>query len=457
MKKITSGEKVAYSFALVLAALFLSMAILAAVLFHALSGAEKELIGYRTDAEIELSELEKEKNELTKQTAELQHRLELAEKTKAELERRVGETEAALKELETSFGDTDALYAKLSSQLADLKASLLIKDEEIASLKEELQTLTSSYGADINEQYRIVSELVALLKEGAPMNRVETPVLDEDGNPVLDENGTPTVEVTYVYPRISLYYEDIERGYRYRFRDSFVYDASSTTMVPYALSILQAASDEQKEYDRQLAEYVATHGPTETLPDFDRTYDLSAYFTYTEEKYRPGTGVIKDGEFGIQYTYEELFEKLLTYQDQVAYAELKATYGSTLYETLLRSLGTVSLKGDNTGATVTDLAAILKATYTFTESNQTYATLMGDAMKSSVHTVVIGNGVSPKEIAHMSGWSEKGYHDMAIVYDTHPYVLVVMTDMTTGGEEVNAYLQKVVALIDDLHETFGAP
>ena len=456
MKKITAGEKAAYTFSLMLTALFVSMAILAAVLFHSLSVTEKKLADYRTDAEVRLSDLEREKNELTKKESELEQRLELAEKTKAELERRIGEAEAELKELETSFGDTDALYAKLTSQLAELKASLVTKEEEITSLKEELRTLTGSYGADINEQYRILSELTELLREGAPMNRVETAVLNADGTPALNADGTPLYEVSYVYPRISLYYEDIGRGYRYRYQDSFLYDASSCTMVPYALSILQAASTEQQEYDRKLAEYIAANGSTDTLPDFDRIYDLSAYFTYTEDKYRPGSGVIKDGEFGIQYTYEELFEKLVTYQDRVAYAELKSTYGNTLYETLLRSLGTVSLKGENNSATVTDLAAVMKAVYSFTESNATYAGLLGDAMKESVHTVVIGSGVSPKEIAHISGWSESVYHDAAIVYDTHPYVLVIMTDMAEGGDEVNAYLQKLVALIDDLHETFGA-
>lgn len=456
MKKITAGEKAAYLFSLALAILFISMTVLAIVLFHTLSLTEKELADYRTDAEIGLSDLEKQKNELTRQAAELKNRIELAEKTRAELERRVGEAEAELKALEASFGNTDALYGKLNAQVTELKGSLAAKDEEIASLKKELEALNQTYGADLNEQYRIVTELATLLREGAPMNRVETPVMNTDGTPALNENGDPVTEVSYVYPKISIYYEDIARGYRYRFNDSIVYPAADCSVAPYALSILQAASEEQQEYDRKLAEYVAAHGPADVLPDFDRTYDLSKYFTYTEEKYRPGAGIIKDSEFGVQFTYEELFEKLLQYQDEVAYAELKATYGSTLYENLLRSLGTVSLKGDSNTATVTDLALIMKTIHTFTETSAPYAPLLQDAMMSSVHTVMIGNGVSPKEIAHMNGWDEGAYHDMAIVYDTHPYVLVIMTDMDEGGEEVNTYLQKVAALIDELHETFDA-
>ena len=73
---------------------------------------------------------------------------------------------------------------------------------------------------------------------------------------------------------------------------------------------------------------------------------------------------------------------------------------------------------------------------------------------SSIHTVMIGYGVSPKKIAHKYGWDTNAYHDMAIVYDEHPYVLVFMSNMDQGGSQVNAYIQKVVSLIDDFHENF---
>ncbi|MBQ4065947.1 MAG: serine hydrolase, partial [Clostridia bacterium] len=96
----------------------------------------------------------------------------------------------------------------------------------------------------------------------------------------------------------------------------------------------------------------------------------------------------------------------------------------------------------------------MKEIYRFTESSAAYASFMKETMMSSAHTITIGYGVSPKKIAHKYGWDTDAYHDMAIVYDEHPYVLVVMSDMDAGGEAVNQYVQKVVRLLDDLHENF---
>ena len=43
---------------------------------------------------------------------------------------------------------------------------------------------------------------------------------------------------------------------------------------------------------------------------------------------------------------------------------------------------------------------------------------------------------------------------MAIVYDEHPYLLVIMTDMDAGGNEANSYIQKLASLVDGIHGNF---
>lgn len=455
MKKITVSEKAAYTVSLVMLALFLSVSILAGVLFSVLASTEDDYASYRTEAEIKLSDLEKKKNQMNAKAAELTGQLELAEKTRAELERRIGEAETELRELEESFGNTDELYKRLNDELKALNKSLTEKNEEIAALKQDIDDLSKQSGADLNRQFALLSEIQRLLSEGAPMNRVETPLLHEDGTPIVGADGLPQMEVSYVYPKLSLYYEDIERGYVYRWNADAVYPSSGCEKASFALSVLQAASAEQAEYDRRLAEYIASNGPTEVLPGFTRKYDLGKIFTYTEDKYVAGSGVIKDAEFGVQYTYEELFRMLLLYGDSVAFHELKATYGTTLHTKLLSTLGTTTMKNNTAKASAGDLSLVMKEIYRFTESGAPYTDFMKENLMNSIHTVMIGYGVSPKKIAHHYGWDEGAYHDMAIVYDTHPYVLVIMSDMDGGGDEVNAYWQKVVSLIDDLHESFG--
>ncbi len=454
MRKLTTNEKVAFGIAGVILLLFAGAAVIAGLLFHMLNDTERDFSDYRTKTEIWLSNLEKEKNQGSTALTEMKQQLALAEKSKTELENQIGQAEAALKKMEEYFVDKDALYRELSAELASLKETLNEKQTEIDGLKNDIRELEQIYSVDLNRQMEILAELEKLLTEGAPMNKVETPLLNADGTPMLGDDGRPAVEIRYVYPKLAVYYEDIGRGYRYGWNENLSFYSASCVKAPFALSILQEASEEKAEYDLLLAEYIAQNGPVDALPDYEWKFNFDKVFTYTKDSYKPGSGVIKNEEYGVQYTYYELFQKMLRYSDNVAFHELKDCYGTSRLKKLAKDLGTKAMKNNVYQATAADLGKSMKAIYQFIESDAAYAPLMRDALKSSIHTVMIGYGVSPKKIAHKYGWDTEAYHDMAIVYDKHPYVLVVMSDMDSGGNKVNEYLQKVVALLDDLHENF---
>ena len=99
MKNLTVHEKAAYSLTAAMAALFLATAILAGALMGMLGDTEKEYSNYRTDNEIELSDLEKKKNELNAKLSDINNRIELAERSKSELEAKIWQTETELNEL----------------------------------------------------------------------------------------------------------------------------------------------------------------------------------------------------------------------------------------------------------------------------------------------------------------------------------------------------------------------
>ena len=454
LKKMTGNEKVAVAVSAVLLVLFIGAAVLAAVLFRELASTESDFSEYRSRTEIELSELEKKKNAAGVSLTELQSQLALAEKTKDELEFRIRETEEELEKLRTSFSDTDQLYRQLTQQLEELQGTLLEKQTEIDGLRADVRELEKIYSVNLNRQIEIVKELEVLLTDGAPMNAVETPVLDEEGVPMIGEDGEPVVEIHYEYPRIAVYYEDLGRGYRYEWNGDISFNSASCVKAPFALAILKEASAERAEYDRQLAEYIAVNGPVEVLPDYTPKFDFDQIFTYTEKDYKAGSGVIKDADFGTEYTYLELIRLMLKNSDNVAFAKLRDVYGVSSTKSLAKSLGTKAMKSNMYNASAADLGKVMRAIYEFTESDAAYASFMKETMRSSIHTVMIGYGVSPKKIAHKYGWDTDAYHDMAIVYDAHPYVLVFMSDMDSGGSEVNTFVQKVVGLIDDLHENF---
>ncbi len=424
MKKLTVHEKAAYSLTAAMTALFLVTVILALALMGMLSKTEDELSRYRTNTEIELFDLEKKKNELNLKLSEISNQIELAERSKLNLENKIRQTETELNELKNSIGNTDERYKKLNAQLNELQAELKTKENEIAVLNSQIAEVTKTYGADINKQYEILKQIYELL-ENPPMGSAA----------------------------ISIYYEDLDRGYTLKINENLKYPSAGCLRTPFALSVLIAASDEMADYEKKLVEYEALHGPTDELPGYKFKYDLSRIFTYTEDKLVGGAGIIKDSEFGTEYTHKELFEAYLRYGDTIAENELTRVYGTALRKNFLANIGTTVMKSDPSQATARDLALIIKQAYLFCESDSYYAEMMKESMSKGVHNVMLAPGIAGSSVIHGSGWDEGAYHDMVAVDGEHPYVLVFMSNMTSNNE-VNSYINKLATLIDSLHKTF---
>lgn len=424
MKDLTVHEKAAYSLTAAMAALFLATAILAGALMGMLGDTEKEYSRYRTNNEIELSDLEKKKNELNSKLSDINNRIELAERSKAELENKIWQTETELNELKNSIGNSDQTYKKLNDQLTTLKAELSAKEAEITVLNNQISEISKAYGTNINKQYDILKQIYALLE-----------------NPAVKG------------AKISLYYEDLDRGYTLKINESTKYPSAGCLRTPFALSVLIAASNEMADYEKKLAEYEATHGTTDGFPTYKFKYDLSRMFTYTEDKAVSGSGIIKDSEFGTEFSHKELFEAYLKYGDAVAEKELTKVYGTSLRKNFLANIGTVAMKADPNQATATDLALIMKQAYAFCESDAYYASMMKESMMKGVHNVMITPGIVGRDVIHGSGWADGAYHDMAAVDGEHPYVLIFMSDMT-NNDTVNKYINKLASLINELHNTF---
>jgi len=148
----------------------------------------------------------------------------------------------------------------------------------------------------------------------------------------------------------------------------------------------------------------------------------------------------------VQYT--------LLHSDNIAFAQLRKMFGYTEYYAMARSLG---VKGSSQGfmkLSADDCGIFMEAIHAFTEENETYGALMKNAMLESNYPVMITPGVYPSKCAHKYGWDEDSYHDMGIVYDEHPYILVIMTDYDDGGSVVNSYIWSVVRAVNSIHKTF---
>jgi hypothetical protein len=156
-------------------------------------------------------------------------------------------------------------------------------------------------------------------------------------------------------------------------------------------------------------------------------------------------------EDGATLTWGELIEYTLRYSDNIAFKEIRDLWGYTYF---YNTVGALGLKGSSSGfmqLTAEDCVVFLKALYEYFDTESEYANLMRDNMVISAHTVIIPCCYQTGTVAHKYGWDIDAYHDMAIVFDEHPYILVIMSDLDTGGEVVNSYLRRLVDLTKRIH------
>lgn len=376
----------------------------------------------------------------------------------------------------------------LVEQISILRVGLAQRDETIAALEADIAQYNHVYSIDVRAQADAISEIITALEEGAPLRRIAK--TDEEGNPVEPPEGREVVEEDedyyYIYPRLALYYEDVSTGYRLAYGEDETFYSASLIKAPYMLWLLETISAEEDaaiaRAEAAAAETTAaetaageatapettaapetTTGETtaeETEPErpamlfTDERYDLSRIFTYTEDKKREGSGTIQYEPEGTEYTYRELCELAIRKSDNVAFYELRQVFGYSDFYAFNTRLGVNSTRKNFNNITAADMAIYLREMYDFIENDENYGAAFKEWLCGSAHSVMIPYAVYPAQTAHKYGWDDEAYHDAAIVYNEHPYLLVVLTDLDEGGTEVDTYIRDVVKKVNMLHKQF---
>ena len=99
------------------------------------------------------------------------------------------------------------------------------------------------------------------------------------------------------------------------------------------------------------------------------------------------------------------------------------------------------------------MAKYLAEIYHYFESGSEYALWMKRLMTESKLGQLIAAHYPEGMVAHKYGWDADAFHDMAIVFDEHPYLIVVMTDYADGGAAAFTYFAEVVNLTKIIHAT----
>ncbi len=361
------------------------------------------------------------------------------------LENQLSDAQSELDALTGTITDYETLKNELSAKIMSLNEELIGKNQEIDRLKKQLADLQKVFAVDVNAQYEILAQLEKLLAQPPMIHRT----VENDG---ISE----PVESPEEPARIALYYEDITSGNRYAYHADERFDSASCVKAPYILALLELASQEDAELAaKKEAALAADPTLAEGWEDGPRTYDFSQTIVYTAEQYpATGSGEIAQSGEGKVYSYRDLIYHVLECSDNVGYSVIRGAYGPAPLKSLIQRLQLRSMMESTIYMSPRDAGTIMKAIYDFTESDAAYASFMKDAMIGSRQSVLTAAAAAPKKVAHKYGWSEGAYHDMAIVYDEHPYVVAIMTDCDEGTKEINAYLCSILRLIDQLHDNF---
>lgn len=380
------------------------------------------------------------------------------------LEKNINELEAEIKSCEEKIKNKIENEESLNKRIEALNGLISDKKNELKAAENEYKLLLDRYTelekvckVDFEEQLVLLSEISDLLI--APPKKI-TVTKEKDEN---DEN-KEIEKIEESDAVISVLYLDIERGYKYAFNAQHVFSSASVVKLPFALSLLQAASldiEEHKKLNEETSSSAVTQAPFETgvlvekeEPKKYIPFGFDEKFVYSPETYVEGSGVIQHKPYGTEYSFLELVDYSVRHSDNVAFRQITQKYTMDHIYKFARDNQLRSMMYNAWNMSAQDAATIMKLTYDFINKDENYGKFLENSLLEGAHTVMNVAGVYPKKCAHKYGWDTDAYHDVTLVYDEHPYIIVFMSDLHQGGKDVDKYIQTVARKIDTFHTNF---
>lgn len=372
----------------------------------------------------------------------------------------IPESDAPLAETDTQLAETDA-------QLAEIDMSET-EPETAPEPESESQVETEPAPESDEPDNRTVEEkLRDLICSEAPLKWARVYKNDENGA------ASASSEFVKVYPELSFAYYDIDSGEEIAYNSAEIRYSASLIKAPYIYAILREIEEfEQNKHDFDKDGNPLYGEDGEPLfegnhPNYDEDgkiiylegeekYDLSEKWVYdSEAMFTEGSGELMNEEDGFELTWYELLDYALLYSDNIAFAQLRDRFGYSSFYKMTKEVG---IRGVDTGfmnLSADDCVLFLRELYDYFEAGSDYALHMRDCMTKSKHLEMICANYPEGMAAHKYGWDIGAFHDMAIVLDEHPYIIVIMTDYEDGGEEPTDFIGDVTELVKQLHaETY---
>ncbi len=246
--------------------------------------------------------------------------------------------------------------------------------------------------------------------------------------------------------KVSYLYYNLITGEEIGFRADEVRYAASLVKVPFIYSLLREI--EAFEADPANRDEFGTL----IYEGENRKYDLSEEWTYDPLTMEvEGSGKIFEEEEPPTLTWEELIQYAILYSDNVAVDQLRQRFGYASYNSLLWRLGVQGIATGDMNLSPHDCMLILREVYDWFEGGSKYALMMKDCMIHSKYPEMIQCHYPTTTVCHKYGWDIDAYHDMAIVYDEVPYLIVIMTDYDDGDVTARNYFAGLVWETQKIH------
>lgn len=287
-----------------------------------------------------------------------------------------------------------------------------------------------------------------------------TPETDEDKTPTeklmsLLETDAPlkwaiasgaSDEFVKVYPELSFAYYDIDSGEEIKYNSDEIRYSASLIKAPYIYSVLC----EIEEFEKNKKEF--DEDGNIIYLDGEEKYNLSEKWVYNSATMlEEGSGEIMEKEDGFELTWKELIDYALLYSDNIAFAQLRQRFGYKYFYEKMAEIGVTGVNRDFMDLYADDCVKFLIKLDEYFESGSEYAEHMKDCMTKSKHLEMICAHYDEGEAAHKYGWDIGAFHDMALILDEHPYIIVIMTDYEDGGKEPTDFIGDVTELVKQIH------
>lgn len=166
----------------------------------------------------------------------------------------------------------------------------------------------------------------------------------------------------------------------------------------------------------------------------------SEKITYEPYMKNNGSGIIKNSEFGTEYSVDYLLTQLLSISDNTAYNILLSRFPLPEFQNWLDSVGGQQLYGLQYGAcTVTQRKNEWLAIYNYINSGSTYSNELRNMLSNTYYCYLVQGMANYHNYLHKSGWANDdsgsptytAAGDCAIIDDQY-LVIVLSQDYVTG-------------------------